>query len=292
MTSTHPAQRFIAAVGMFDGVHLGHAHLLRTLADEGRRMGLRPLALTFSRHPLEIIAPAKAPALLTSSPQRCELIRACGIADVRVLDFSATDFALSAADFVRRLHREQSVDALLMGFNNRIGSDRRNAVDICADIPVLGATPYGGMPVSSSDVRRAIADADFAAASRMLGHSFTVRGTVVAGRRLGRTIGFPTANIATDEPRQLLPPDGVYAVDARFDGTAVRGMANIGTRPTVGGHHRTFEVHLIGFDGDLYGKKLDIDFIVRLRDERHFANLDELAAQLQQDRLSALSICK
>lgn len=280
----------IAAVGMFDGVHRGHAHLLDSLRRHAAVRGMEPLVLTFARHPMSILRPDAAPPLLTSPGLRTQLIHARGIADVGVMDFRKEDFALTAEQFIRKIKDQYGADALLMGFNNHIGSDRRTCADLRADgFDVAAATPYPGMDVSSSLIREQIRRADFATAAEMLGHPFTVRGTVVTGRRLGRTIGFPTANIQPEDASQLLPPDGVYAVDAHIGGSTLRGMANIGTRPTVGGHHRTFEVHIIGFDGDIYGATIDIDFLARIRPERQFPSLEALTTQLALDRAAALA---
>lgn len=283
-------RRHIAAVGMFDGVHRGHAYLLDSLRRDADRRDMEPLVLTFARHPMSILRPDTAPALLTSTGLRTQLIHSLGIADVKVMDFGKGDFALTAAQFIEKIKSRYGADALLMGFNNHIGSDRRTYADLIADgYDITAATPCPDIDASSSLIREQIHKADFGKAEAMLGHRFTVRGTVVPGQRLGRTIGFPTANIQPEDASQLLPPDGVYAVDAHIDGDTYRGMANIGTRPTVGGHHRTFEVHIIDFAGDIYGTSLDIDFISRLRPERQFPSLEALTAQLALDRTAALS---
>ena len=280
----------IAAVGMFDGVHRGHAYLLDSLRSAAAERGMVPLVLTFAHHPMSVLRPDDAPAILTSPGLRSQLIHNLGIAGVKVMDFGKQDFALTAAQFIEKIKCHYSTDALLMGFNNHIGSDRRTCADLIADgYDIIPATPCPDIDASSSLIREQIRKADFGKAEAMLGHRFTVRGTVVPGRRLGRTIGFPTANIQPEDASQLLPPDGVYAVDAHIGCTAYRGMANIGSRPTVGGHHRTFEVHIINFTGDIYGATLDIDFISRLRPERQFPSLEALTAQLALDRTIALA---
>lgn len=282
-------QAVMAAVGMFDGVHRGHAFLLRTLACEASRAGMRPLALTFAHHPLSILNPDLAPKLLGGVEQRCSYIKDTFGIDTDVLGLDAVGLKMTAAEFLETISRDYGVKALLMGYDNHIGSDRCTGADLLGStFPVIIAPPYPDVAVSSSAIRDAVCRGDIEKANALLGHNFTVEGTVVGGRRLGRTLGFPTANIEPAEPDQLLPSDGVYAVDVILDGSRLRGMANIGKRPTVGGDERTFEVHILDFDGDLYDRVLDVQMISRLRDERRFESIGELAAQLALDRDAAV----
>lgn len=288
--------RYIATAGMFDGVHRGHQFLLRQLAAEAQRRGLKPVVFTFSRHPLETIAPQRAPKLLTTPEQRIDLIRELsGIEHVELLDPTPEFLRTSGKTFLEGLHRDHQVDAFAMGFNNHIGSDGATAAtldDAPADIIALPEME-SDEPVNSTAVRRALASGDINTAERILGHRWQYRGKVVDGKRLGRTIGFPTANIEGERSGLILPPNGVYAVDITLpDGMPRRGMANIGCRPTVDapGSPATLEVNIFGFDGDIYGAPADITFLQRLRDERHFANLKELRRQLEADRNAAKNI--
>lgn len=288
--------RYIATAGMFDGVHRGHQFLLRQLAAEAQRRGLKPVVFTFSRHPLETIAPQRAPKLLTTPEQRIDLIRELsGIEHVELLDPTPEFLRTSGKTFLEGLHRDHQVDAFAMGFNNHIGSDGATAAtldDAPADIIALPEME-SDEPVNSTAVRRALASGDINTAERILGHRWQYRGKVVDGKRLGRTIGFPTANIEGERSGLILPPNGVYAVDITLpDGMPRRGMANIGCRPTVDapGSPATLEVNIFGFDGDIYGAPADITFLQRLRDERHFANLEELRRQLEADRNAAKNI--
>lgn len=287
MQSTGKNKGRIAAVGMFDGVHRGHAHLLQRLVAEARARSLRPLVLTFSSHPLSVLRPQSAPKLISGTDMRRELLMEIpGIEDVEILDFDEASFKATAADFLAGLKDKYGVEALVMGFNNHIGSDRRSGEELVAEgYDVIVADEYPGGATSSSRLRQSIVEGDFEEARNLAGHPFAVRGKVVEGRHLGRTIGFPTANIAPLEPHQLLPREGVYAVDVRLpDGTIHRGMANIGSNPTVGGTHDTLEVNIFDFSGDLYGATLDIIFLRRIRSERRFPTLAALAAQLASDR--------
>ena len=299
----------IAAVGTFDGCHRGHQAIFSALVSEGRSRGLRPVVFSFARHPLALLAPSRMPSALTDTTLRREQILACpGVADVVFLDFTADDFRASARSFAERLRRDYGVEALVMGFNNTIGSDRANAAAIASAgiMPVAATVPpvmVAGAPAASSRVREAVADGSLDLAADILGRPFTVRGRVVHGAAIGATIGFPTANILPLDPTQLLPPPGVYAVDvtlpaapcqggrdsSRPYGAVVRrGMANIGLRPTLAdGRGLVLEVHIIDFRGDLYGRTLDIAFLRRLRDECPFPSLAALRHQLTLDLISA-----
>lgn len=280
----------VAAVGMFDGVHRGHRAILDSLAARAEATGRKPLAFTFARHPVEILTGRPA-SLITSLSQRTAHIAAAGVEPV-VLDYTRADFALTADRFLGGLREKYGVDAIVMGFNNHIGSDRRDAGWIAANLPIevseVQAFACGGLTPSSSEIRRSVSAADFAAARTMLGHHFTVRGKVVEGNRIGRTIGFPTANIEPEEQNQLLPPDGSYIVDVNIAATLYRGMANIGTRPTIAdGRGRTIEVNIFDFDEEIYGLSIDIDFLAPLRPEQTFPDLAALTARLALDRTIA-----
>ena len=300
----------VAAVGMFDGVHPGHQKVLRTTADIARRTGRSSQAFTFATHPLAILSPERAPALLTDVGRRAELIAATGIDTVTVLDYSAADLATTAREFLLNLRKTYDVEALVMGYDNTIGSDRlapdqvRSLVpEIISSLDIVDAAHLAdGTVPSSSDIRAAIAATDMPRAAELAGTPFTIRGNVAEGRRIGRTIGFPTANVVPLDSRQLLPPDGVYAVghchvDGIYavdvtmpDGTVRRAVANIGFRPTLDdGRARTLEVHIPGFSGNLYGSRLDVAFLRYLRPERRFATLTDLAAQLRQDTALSMS---
>lgn len=290
-----PHTRYMATVGMFDGVHLGHVDALRQFCSLAAARGLRPLVVTFDRHPLAAIAPHRTPALLTRTDTRRALIHAaCPDAEVLVLPASDGILGLTAEGFLQRLNSEHGVDAFAMGYNNHIGCDRADADTLRrnAPIPVVGMKALDDIPVSSTRIRQALCAGDVAAAAAMLGRPYSISGTVVHGRQLGRTIGFPTANIAMDDAETLIPAPGVYAADIIVDSDAIphRAMLNIGRRPTVEDDVSspvTVEAHIIGYDADLYGRRLDVSFLSRLRDERRFASLEDLRRQLVRDRQAA-----
>lgn len=283
--------RRIAVVGMFDGVHTGHRHLFTQLKEEGLQRGLSPIALTFSNHPLEQIAPEKAPKLLTTPQQKRRLIEDLGV-ECEVMPFDEKLRNTTTAGFMRMIRERYGADALVMGFNNRFGHDAprdfneyRRLGENCG-VNVIAATEYApeGRKISSTEIRRLVAAGDVAEAAALLGHPYAIEGTVEAGKQLGRTIGFPTANLRLADPRQLIPHGGVYATSA----LGYPAMTNIGSRPTVDtAGAPTIETHIIGLDADLYGEPLAIAFHRRLRDERRFPTIDDLRSQLAVDRAAA-----
>ena len=292
----------IAAVGTFDGCHRGHQAIFSALVAEGRSRGLRPLVFSFSRHPLALLAPSRMPSALTDTTLRREQILACpGVADVVFLDFTADDFRASARAFAERLRCDYGVEALVMGRADAAAIASAGIMPVAATVPPV---MVAGAPAASSRVREAVADGRLDLAADLLGRPFTVRGHVVHGAAVGATIGFPTANILPLDPTQLLPPPGVYAVDVTLPAGACtggrdssrpygavvhRGMANIGLRPTLAdGRGLVLEVHIIDFQGDLYGRTIDIAFLRRLRDERPFPSLAALRHQLTLDLSNVL----
>lgn len=300
LPADRPAERRIAVVGVFDGVHSGHRFLIGELARLGCERGLEPLAVTFGNHPLEIVAPDKVPGRLLPLDERCDMLRRAGASDVVVLEFTPELCAMTASEFMVMLRDSYGVDTLVLGFNNRIGSDgpydmegyRRIGLD--AGVEVVGAPEYTGegSPVSSSAVRRMIESGDVAGASVALGYAYALRGTVVHGRRIGRTIGFPTANVEPADPTAVMPACGVYAARAVVDGAVWPAMVNIGRRPTVDvpGAPVSVEAHLVDFEGDLYGRRLELHLACRIRDERRFGSVGELAGQLSRDRDACIAM--
>lgn len=283
-----------ATVGVFDGVHAGH----RALLDDMHGVGAPVRVYTFADHPMCVIAPQAAPLLLTPADAKRAMLLDAGADDVVTLDF-ADIRPLTAGQFMQRLAAD-GVTRLILGFNNRFGSDRLTSLDAYRSIgrglgiEVTQAAPLidGDAPVSSTRIRALLADGELADANRMLTSPYTLAGTVAAGRRLGRTIGFPTANIVTDQ-RQLLPAAGAYAALAEVDGAGMPAMVNIGTRPTVDKDPAiTVEAHVIGFDADLYGRTIAVRLVRRIRPVERFGSVDELRAQLELDRVATLNILR
>ena len=287
----------IATTGFFDGVHLGHRLVIERLVSLARERGDESLVVTFWPHPRAVLQDgARELRLLNSLEEKKELLRALGVDRVEVLDFTRSFAALTAEQYLREILRDRfGVTTLLMGYDNRLGSDRMTAGSLkpIADgigVELMELSPLSFRPseasgeISSTQIRSALESGDIASAREMLGYGYALKGVVVAGNRLGRTIGFPTANMRLYEPLKLVPGRGVYVVEAEVLGKKYRGMTNIGLRPTVGGSFTTIETHILDFDEDIYGLPLRITFLRRLRDEVHFPSLEALKRQLEKDR--------
>ena len=287
----------IATTGFFDGVHLGHRLVIERLVSEAHARGDESLVVTFWPHPRAVLQDgARELRLLNTLDEKKELLRSLGVDRVEVLDFTRSFAALTAEQYLRGVLRDRfGVTTLLMGYDNRLGSDRLTAASLkpLADgmgVELMELSPLSFRPseargeISSTQIRSALDRGDIASAEAMLGYAYSLTGAVVAGNRLGRTIGFPTANMKLYEPLKLVPGRGVYAVDVEVLGRKFRGMTNIGTRPTVGGLTTSIETHILDFDEDIYGLPLRVTFLRRLRDEVRFPSLEELKAQLEKDR--------
>jgi riboflavin kinase / FMN adenylyltransferase len=290
MSTPRESSPSVIAPGNHDGVHLGHQALVRTARTHASAHGLRTLALTFDPHPLALLAPDRAPSRLTTIERRKELLLRAGADDVIVQPFTREFAALEPEAFVQALV-DHGARALVVGPDFRFGRDREGDVAFlqgCAErygvqVIVEPKVMVEGERVSSSAVRDAIARGDVEHARVLLGHLHEVSGLVIRGDQRGRTIGFPTANLRAESVLQ--PADGVYAVVARvLDGEqkVVRGVANIGVRPTVAAG-RSLEVHLFDFDRDVYGAQLRVGFVTRVRPERKFGDLAQLRAQIALD---------
>ena len=287
----------IATTGFFDGVHSGHRLVIERLVSLARERGDESLVVTFWPHPRAVLQDgARELRLLNSLEEKKELLRSLGVDRIEVLDFTRSFAALTAEQYLRDVLRSRfGVTTLLMGYDNRLGSDRLTAASLkpIADgmgMELIELSPLSFRPseasgeISSTQIRAALEEGDIAHASEMLGYGYALKGVVVAGNRLGRTIGFPTANMKLYEPLKLVPGRGVYVVEAEVLGRKYRGMTNIGQRPTVGGTFTTIETHILDFDEDIYGLPLRITFLRRLRDEVHFPSLEALKRQLEKDR--------
>jgi len=278
-------------VGVFDGVHLGHREILRILGDRASASGLEPAVITFEPHPLAVVAPERAPAMLTGIEHRIELLGSLGVELVAVLPFDGTVREWSAPTFAREtLGGALHARLVVVGTDFRFGRSRSGDVDLLTEMgTTLGfdvdVVPLVGddRPVSSTRIREMIAGGDVTGAAAALGRPHELWGQVVAGDGRGRSIGIPTANLAVP-PGMALPRGGVYAATAgRTRDEAIPAVANIGTRPTFDGQGTTVEAHLLGFDEDLYGKVLRLRFIDRIRDERRFDGPGALVAQIRMD---------
>ena len=293
----------IATTGFFDGVHLGHRLVIERLVSLAHERGDESLVVTFWPHPRAVLQDgARELRLLNSLEEKKELLRNLGVDRVEVLDFTRSFAALTAEQYLRDILRDRfGVTTLLMGYDNRLGSDRLTADKLrpkasAMEMELIELEPFGQgghrfadvhpslTHISSTVIRKSLEEGKVETASEMLGYGYALKGVVVAGNRLGRTIGFPTANMKLYEPLKLVPGRGVYVVEAEVLGKKYRGMTNIGLRPTVGGSFTTIETHILDFDEDIYGLPLRVTFLRRLRDEVHFPSLEALKDQLEKDR--------
>ncbi|MGQ9455647.1 MAG: bifunctional riboflavin kinase/FAD synthetase [Armatimonadota bacterium] len=279
------------AIGVFDGVHCGHQAVFQRLLDVAHGAGVNPVVFTFDRHPAELLAPEMAPLYITTMDQRIELIAAARIERIVIAEFKSELACLTPHAFLSDIVSSCfAARYVVVGSNFRFGKDRRGdvgylmsaAAELGFEVHVVSPVIVSGAPVSSTRVRLVVSMGDVEEAYKLLGRRFTLRGKVVAGDRIGRTIGFPTANIHT-EPRQLIPASGVYVVQTRIDSSDYTGLCYIGKRPTFSGSRETVEVHVMGYSGDLYGSFLDIAFLRRLRDEIVFESPERLAQQIRSD---------
>jgi len=289
----------VVTTGFFDGVHLGHRHVLETVVSSARERGEEAIVVTLWPHPRTVLQQdARDFRLLTSVEEKKALLKDLGIDRVEVIPFTKEFARLRADEYLRFLRKSFGATMVVMGYDNRIGSDQLTA-DACAQLPefahridfsVLSCAPLPdyahGEAVSSTQIRKAIEEGDVERANKMLGYDYPLHGVVVSGNKLGRAIGFPTANMQLYEPLKLLPKDGVYAVEVEIQGQDrnYKGMCNIGVRPTVDGKARTIETHILDFDEDIYGLPIRIKFKKRIRDEIKFESLDALRQQLALDR--------
>ena len=285
----------VATIGFFDGVHAGHRCLIGQVVAEARCRGGSSLLVTFDRHPSLVLRPEASLALLTTDEERHELLQTSGADDIAVLPFTRELASMSARAFMDAvLKKELGVQVLVIGYDHRFGHGRKDSFEDYVrygreiGIEVLQAEELLGVDhVSSSAIRRALQAGDVQRANSMLGYPYFLRGSVVGGFRIGRQLGYPTANILPSDPCKLIPKDGVYAVQVLTEkmraALGCPGMLYIGERPTFGGGERTIEVHLLHFHGDLYDEQVEIRFLRFVREQRTFASAEELRQQLQTD---------
>jgi riboflavin kinase / FMN adenylyltransferase len=285
----------VLAIGNFDGVHRGHAALLGRLTAMARDLALPPTILTFEPHPREFFAPDSAPARLTTLREKLELLADLGVAQAMVCPFNAAFAALSAEQFVEAvLCRGLQLRHLIIGDDFRFGHGRQGDFALLQaagqrfgfGVEAMHSVVVDGERVSSSGVRRALAGGDMTHAARLLGRPYAMDGQVSHGDKIGRQLGFATANIRIKH--NPLPMSGVFAVEVGGLGErSLPGVANLGIRPTVGGTRPLLEVHLFDFDRDIYGAHISVRFVQKLRDEQRFPNLDALKAQIAADAAAA-----
>ncbi len=285
----------VIATGFFDGVHLGHRFVIDRLVRAARDRGDESMVVTFWPHPRNVLQDdARNLRLLTSLQEKTGILKGLGVDHVEVLPFTRAFSRLTTKEYFKEyVIGRFGGKAVLIGYDNRVGSDllspdqiEKVAVESGLDVIRTDSISVpGGIVVSSTKIREALSSGDVEAAAGMLGYDYSLFGVVVAGNRLGHTIGFPTANMRLYEPLKLLPGNGVYSVEVESLGRRFRGMCNIGTRPTVNaGKDTTVETNIFDFDEDIYGLDIKVTFLKKIRDERCFGSLEALKAQLELDR--------
>ena len=281
----------VATIGFFDGVHLGHNYLLEQLKSEALARGMQSMVVTFANHPRLFFDPNCGLKQLTLSEEKVDLLTQKGVDEVVMLQFDEHLSKLTSREFMQLLVEKYDVKVLLMGYDHRFGSDRSSSFDeyveyarqIGLEVERCDGFSESEVMVSSSKVRRALELWDIPMANKLLGYKYFLKGRVVAGQKIGRQIGFPTANLGVDTLK-LIPSDGVYVVEVIVKEDFYRGILNIGSRPTVDGDKRTIEVHIMGYEGEeLYGEELELRFLSFLRHEQRFSSLDDLREQIRKD---------
>lgn len=293
----------VATVGIFDGIHAGHRYLideLRTLASDREQ---KSTVITFSKQPRRVLNPDAKVDLITTLDEKLALLEQTGVDTCLVLDFTREMAALSAQEFIADiLFKQFNVHGLLVGHDHRFGHNRTDGFEEyqqygrATGMEVFQAVRYrtdSDPEISSTEIRSALLDGDIARTNRMLLRPYSLRGKVVEGFQVGRTIGFPTANIHPNHPDKLIPRNGVYHVNILINGEIFEGMMNIGNRPTLNnGSNVSIEVNIFDFDKDIYGENVEILFLKRIRDEKKFSGLNNLISQLKADKELILKLNK
>ncbi|NPA43321.1 MAG: bifunctional riboflavin kinase/FAD synthetase [Chlorobi bacterium] len=281
----------VISVGAFDGIHRGHRFVIERMAEERARTGFASLLFTFDPHPRQVFRGKRQFKLLTVKPEKIQLLAPMPLDYVVFHPFDRDFAAMTGADFLRYLKEKYGLKILLLGYDHVFGSDRladddrireiASALDV--DVKRLPPVIIDDKPVSSTLIKQYLGEGRLEDANRLLGYPYLIKGKVVHGSRFGRRIGFPTANIRPVSEDKFIPAPGVYAVEAEWDGQPYPGVMNIGVRPTVDGTRLQLEVHLLDFEGDLYGQILDVYLRAYLRPELTFDSVDDLRVQIGRD---------
>ncbi len=296
--SFHCDRQTIVTIGTFDGVHLGHKEIIGRLVETAREKNCDSLILTFFPHPRMVLSKQNDLFLLNTLEEKIELLEKTGLDHLVIQPFDEAFSRLKAEAFVKTILVDQfNVSKIIIGHDHRFGRNRSADIN---DLKLFGekynfevaqieAQEVDNVSVSSTKIRRALGDGDVALANSYLGYNYYLTGIVVQGRQLGRTLGYPTANLQIDEPYKMLPKFGVYAVESIIDGKKVYGMMNIGNNPTVDGQKTSVEINYFDFNANLYGSKLAVSCLHRIRDEQKFGSIQLLKEQLDKDKIDAQS---
>ncbi|MDX9853167.1 MAG: bifunctional riboflavin kinase/FAD synthetase [Tenuifilaceae bacterium] len=286
-------------IGFFDGVHLGHKSILRHTLNKADELRCPSVVLSFWPHPRIVLGKdARDLRLLSTLTEKQELLQKMGVNAFLQMEFTRELAALPAEDFIKNiLVDELKAKHIVVGFNHHFGKGGKGDFNLLNQLAhkygytteQVGATQLNGLDVSSTKIRNYLDDGNLDVANQMLGYNYSITGTIEGGQQIGRSIGFPTANINPIDPHKILPKLGVYAVWVTYNGIKYPAMLNIGIRPTIGNNLKlTVEAHIIGFNQNIYNQEITIEFVKRIRDEVKFTGLADLKAQLERDRLTVL----
>jgi riboflavin kinase/FMN adenylyltransferase len=289
----------VITIGTFDGVHKGHQAILNKVVDHARAIGEESVLITFEPHPRKLIFPDQKIEILTPLDEKLKLIARTGIQHIVVAPFTKEFAAMSASEYIAEfLVKYFNPKSIVIGYDHHFGHDRKGNISLLNkvketygfDVVEISAQLIDDATVSSTKIRHAVHHGNVQDAAHMLGRNYVLSGTVIKGAQLGRTIGFPTANIKPSDDEQLIPAVGVYAIRVLYNDASYNAMLNIGYRPTVSNEQKlNIEAHLFNFDQDVYEATFDIQFVQRLRDEQKFISLDELKLQLAKDKTAAIA---
>ena len=290
-----PDRETVVTVGVFDGVHQGHRHLLSRLVEAAGAKYI-PTVLTFTNHPITVLRPDTVVKTITTPEEKDRLLRDLGVGLVVSVEFTPELAGVSAADFTTLLVESLAMKGLVLGPDTALGHNRegdfefltRRGEELGFWVEAVSPLDMNGQPIKSRNIRQAVSQGDLATCNKLLGRTFSIRGEVITGDRRGRELGFPTANLALPA-ETLLPGDGIYATWAVIDEERHPSATSIGMRPTFGPSDRLVEVHVLDFNGDLYDKEIGVEFVDKIRDQQKFPGVDELIAQMDRDVTQARS---
>ena len=301
LSNYKPTNKSVLTLGTFDGVHLGHLRLLKKIVDDSKKERLESIVLTFFPHPRMVLQNDSELKLLNTIEEKAELLENSGIDNLIVHPFDQEFSRLSAEEFVKEILVEKlNIKKIVIGYDHRFGRNRTATIEDLIEfgktydfeVEQISAEEINDVTISSTKIRNSLKNGDIKQANKFLGYNYTLSGIVVSGKKIGRTIGFPTANLKINEDYKLIPKDGVYIVSSVINNTTVYGMMNIGKNPTFSENENSLEVYFLNLNKDLYGLSLTISFIDRIRDEIKFKSIEELKNQIEIDKKYSLSFLK
>lgn len=294
-------KKTIITIGTFDGVHIGHQSILKKLTNTVDNKNIESLVLTFFPHPRMVLQQDSSIKLLNTIHEKAVLLEKFGVDNLIIHPFDATFSNLTAEEFVKDILVDKlSIQKIIIGHDHRFGKNRTADInDLISfgrkygfEVEQIGAQEIDEIAISSTKIRKALLDGNINLANQYLGYSYFISGKVVDGKKIGRTIGFPTANIQINENYKLLPKNGVYVVSSKIDNVLYYGMMNIGNNPTIGENEQSIEVHFFELNQDIYNENLEISILEHIRDEQKFNSITELQAQLEKDKSFSLEFIK